>query len=228
MSPPAKWMRPPPGAISPASCPISVVLPAPLGPMMACNSPFGTASEMASQATTPPKRLVNPSISRRASLTARRLEHAVDPAAREQHDQEKHRTKDDLPVFRRLGRGGAADQRREADANDYRQRLLKREQGDRAKQWTEHRAHAAEHRHHHEITRARPVHDRGTDEVGVVGKERAGKAADRAGDDEAGELVTIGRETDGAHAALVRARTLNNHAEARVHHAPDQIDGRYQ
>src|SRR5215467_4375191 len=99
MSPPAKRMRPASDAISPASCPISVVLPAPLGPMIACSSPFGTTSEIASEATMPPKRRVSPSISNSPSATAKALEHAVDAAARKQHDQEEDRPDDDLPVF---------------------------------------------------------------------------------------------------------------------------------
>jgi len=41
MSRPANRMHPESGVISPASCPISVVLPAPFGPMMTWSSPFG-------------------------------------------------------------------------------------------------------------------------------------------------------------------------------------------
>src|SRR5215468_1533017 len=101
MSPPSKRIRPASGAISPASWEISVVLPAPFGPMMACSSPLGTTSEIASDATMPPKRRVKPSISSSASATAQVPEHAVDAAAREQHDQEIDRSEHDLPVFRR-------------------------------------------------------------------------------------------------------------------------------
>ena len=43
------------------------------------------------------------------------------------------------------------------------------------------------------------------DEVGVVGEQRAGEPAQRAGDDEADELVAVGREADRARARLVRA-----------------------
>ena len=82
-------MRPLSGAISPVSCPISVVLPAPLGPMSACNSPRGNASDIASEATTPPKRLVKESISSKTSATARPAEQSVDAAVDvDRHDQE--------------------------------------------------------------------------------------------------------------------------------------------
>src|SRR5262249_53781988 len=92
-------MRPASGAISPASWLISVVLPAPFGPMIACSSPCGTASAIASEATTPPKRLLRPSISKSASATAHPGEQTVNAAAREQHDQQEQRTENDLPVF---------------------------------------------------------------------------------------------------------------------------------
>src|SRR5712691_563859 len=110
MSPPSKRMRPPSGMSSPTSSPINVVLPAPFGPMIACSSPLDTASEIASEATTPPKRLVRPSICNRASATARPRQHPVDPAAREQHDQQEQRPEHDLPIFRHAG-GRIAEQR---------------------------------------------------------------------------------------------------------------------
>src|SRR5262249_60507190 len=152
-SPPAKRMRPASGASSPASSPISVVLPAPFGPMTACSSPFGTESEIASEATTPPKRLVRDSISSRASATARSGEQAVDTPAREQHHEQENRTDDDLPIFGHAGK-----------------RLFQHQQRHSAGDGPEHRAHAAEHGHDDEIARTRPVHQRRTDEIGVIGK----------------------------------------------------------
>src|SRR4051812_40919967 len=104
MSRPAKRTWPASGVISPASSPISVVLPAPFGPMMACSSPVGIASVISSEASTPPKRLVRPSISSSISATAQTLQQAIDAAAREQHDQEEQRAEHDLPIFRDLHR----------------------------------------------------------------------------------------------------------------------------
>src|SRR5215471_2371631 len=99
MSRPAKRIEPESGGISPASCPISVVLPAPFGPMTACSSPASTASVMASEATTPPNRRVSPSTWRRGSATAEPHEHAVDAAAREQHHEQQQGPEHDGPVF---------------------------------------------------------------------------------------------------------------------------------
>src|SRR6185369_9207310 len=100
MSRPSKRTAPESGAISPVSCPISVLLPAPFGPMMAWNSPGGMASEMLSEATTPPKRLMSSSIARSALATARALQQAVDAAACEQYHKQEQRPEHDLPIFR--------------------------------------------------------------------------------------------------------------------------------
>src|SRR5260370_41516523 len=94
MSRPSKAMRPMSGTISPASCPISVVLPAPFGPMMACSSPRATSSATLSEATTPPKRLVRPSTLSIASATAQPRQNAVDAAARVKRDRQQHRAED--------------------------------------------------------------------------------------------------------------------------------------
>src|SRR5438445_4789329 len=69
MSRPANRMHPESGVISPASCPISVVLPAPFGPMMTWSSPSDTSSWILSEATIPWKRLNRPSTSSSAFAT---------------------------------------------------------------------------------------------------------------------------------------------------------------
>ena len=225
MSWPSKWMRPASGTISPASWPISVVLPAPFGPMMACSSPLrhvepdvvggDHAAEALGQAFDLEQRV--------SHGVARPRQQAVDAAAREQHDQQQHRAEDELPVFARA-LDLVAGQELARPADQDRQRLLQHQQRDRADHRAEHRAHAAQHRHDDEIAGARPEHDRRVDEIGVVGEQRAGEAAHHAGDDEAGELVAEGRKADGAHAPLVGARALDHHAEARMHQPPDEID----
>src|SRR5712671_3313780 len=130
MSCPPNRMRPAWELSSPVSCPISVVLPAPFGPMMACNSPGGIASVISSEATIPPKRLVSPSIASNGSGMAR-LQHAVDTAARIKHDEQQQGSEDDLPIF-----------------GDAGERLFQQEQRDGADQRAERRTHAAEHDHH--------------------------------------------------------------------------------
>src|SRR5690606_37163379 len=99
MSCPSKWMCPESGGISAASWLMSVVLPAPFGPMIACSSPGRTSRWMSSDATTPPKRLLTPSTLSSASVTVSPRENAVDAAACEQHDNLQHRAEDPRPVF---------------------------------------------------------------------------------------------------------------------------------
>src|SRR5262249_36014147 len=99
MSRPSKRTCPALDGSSPASWAISVVLPAPFGPMMACNSPFGTSSETAREGTPPPKRLVKPATCSSGSATALPREQSVDAATGIEHDQQKQRSEDELPVF---------------------------------------------------------------------------------------------------------------------------------
>src|SRR5688572_21145232 len=146
----SKCTRPASGSISPESCPISVVLPAPFGPMMACSSPAEISSTMLSDATTPPKRLVKPSIWSIASATAAPRDQPFDAASRIDHDQQQHRTEDELPVFLRGGHLLAGDEMT-GDADQMRQRLLQHQQRDRADHRPDHRSHAAEHRHDDQV-----------------------------------------------------------------------------
>src|ERR1700710_274759 len=90
------------GSNCPVSWLISVVLPAPFGPMMACNSPLMTSSERLSVARMPPNRRTRFSTRSKASATVRPPEQPHDAAAAEQHDQQQHRSQDHGPVFRDL------------------------------------------------------------------------------------------------------------------------------
>src|SRR5690242_7107051 len=92
-------MLPPCGTRCPVSWLISVVLPAPFGPMMACSSPRKTSSETWSVAMTPPNRRTRLSTRSRASATRKSPEQTHDTAAPEQHDQEQQRSHDQRPVF---------------------------------------------------------------------------------------------------------------------------------
>src|ERR1700728_1818197 len=92
-------MRPSSGAISPVNCPISVVLPAPFGPISACSSPRGTASEMPAEASTPPKRLIKTSISRIASATARAREQSIDAAVNVDRHEQQQWPEDQIRIF---------------------------------------------------------------------------------------------------------------------------------
>src|SRR5580692_4270918 len=99
-------MLPASGNSCPVNWPISVVLPAPLGPMIACNSPCATSSERWSVATMPPNRRTRFSTrskgSDNGSATAHPPQQTHDAAAPEYHDQQQQRPHDERPVFRDL------------------------------------------------------------------------------------------------------------------------------
>src|SRR2546421_10141306 len=102
MSRPANRMLPAFGSSCPVSWLISVVLPAPFGPMIACNSPRATSSETLSVATMPPNRRTSFSTRSKGSATMQPPQQPVNAAASEQHDQKQQRTHDQRPVFRDL------------------------------------------------------------------------------------------------------------------------------
>src|SRR6185312_9282028 len=99
-------MAPEFGINCPVNWLISVVLPAPLGPMMACNSPGATSSDRLSVALMPPK--LRTRFSTRSKGSAKELattqppEQTHDAATREQHDQQQQWTHDQRPVFGKL------------------------------------------------------------------------------------------------------------------------------
>src|SRR5665647_1257607 len=153
MSRPAILMVPECGVSCPISWLISVVLPAPFGPMIACNSPWATSSETWSVAMMPPNRRTSFSTRSKGSATIEPPQQAVDAAAPEQHDRQQERSQDQRPIFRHL-----------------RQEFLQHQIDDRPDHRAEQRAHAAEDHHHHQIAGAGPVHHGRADEVGVVGE----------------------------------------------------------
>src|ERR1700681_4536028 len=95
-------MAPASGNSCPVSWLISVVLPAPFGPMMACNSPFATSSETLSVATMPPNRRTSFATRSKGSATGKPPQNAGDAAAPEQHDQQQQRPHDQRPIFGHL------------------------------------------------------------------------------------------------------------------------------
>src|SRR3954449_698854 len=105
MSRPASETLPEFGSNCPVSWLISVVLPAPFGPMMACSSPCATSSERLSVASTPPNRRTRLSTRSKGSATVQPPEQSDDAAAPEQHDQEQQRAHDQRPIFGDLRQG---------------------------------------------------------------------------------------------------------------------------
>src|SRR5437763_5108572 len=149
MSVPAKRIVPASGRSSPESSAIRVVWPAPFGPITASSSPGSTESETSLVAVRPPKRLVSPSISSSALAIAPLPpgNQAEQTGLRKQHDQDQDRPERGLPVL-----------------GQPRQDALQDQVGRRAEDRPEQRADAAEDHHHHDLARARPMHDRGRDE----------------------------------------------------------------
>src|SRR5580765_3393390 len=166
-SSPAKRIVPASGRRSPASWPMSVVLPAPFGPMMACVSPSSTFSVTPSVASSAPKVFV-----RAVTSSIGLVEDARQAAAEEDHRQNEERSEPELPV-----RGPSLEN------------LLDDEQGERAEHRPGGRRHAAEDDHEHQVARLLPGHQARGDVVDMVAVERAGEAAQGAGDDERGQPV---------------------------------------
>src|SRR5436190_8329513 len=99
MSSPAKRMRPASGCSIPESWLISVVLPAPFGPITACVSPSRTSRSTPSVACSAPNALRNPLTSRSGSAIAFLPgKQAREPALEEEHDKHEDGPEDDLPV----------------------------------------------------------------------------------------------------------------------------------
>ena len=99
---PPNMISPASGASNPEIWLISVVLPAPFGPITACSSPGITSSVMLSVTRRPPKFLVSPSMRSTGSATAdppQPRRDAEQPAAREHRDQHEQRPEDHLPVL---------------------------------------------------------------------------------------------------------------------------------
>src|SRR3954470_6181442 len=90
-SSPAKRIVPASGRMLPASWPMSVVLPAPFGPMMAWVSPSWMFSVTPSVARNAPKFFVSAVIS-----SIGFVENSCEAAAEEDHRQDEQRAEDDL------------------------------------------------------------------------------------------------------------------------------------
>src|SRR5882672_6673354 len=123
-------MAPEFGINCPVNWLISVVLPAPLGPMMACSSPGATSSDRLSVALMPPKLRTRFSTRSKGSATAQPPQQPHDAAAREQHDQQQQWAHDQRPVF-----------------GELRQDFFQQKEHDGAQDGTEQRAHATKDHH---------------------------------------------------------------------------------
>src|SRR5438046_3904310 len=94
-SSPAKRIEPASGRMLPASWLMSVVLPAPFGPMMACVSPSSIFSDTPSVARSAPK-LFTSAVTSSIGF----IENAGETAAEEDHRKDQQRSEDHLPMLR--------------------------------------------------------------------------------------------------------------------------------
>src|SRR5216683_319456 len=201
MSSPAKRTRPRSGRRLPASWLISVVLPAPFGPMMAWVSPSRTSRLTSSHASSAPKLFVRP-LTSSSILFIPAEEQSREAAPQEKHRQHQQRPEDQLPVLRPA---------RESVLDQQERKGAEHRPGDARR--------AAEDHHEHELARARPVHELGRKVRGVVDEQRSGEPAHGARDHERREPVRVWREADRARAHLVRLCGSENEAEPGVDEA---------
>ena len=187
----------------------SVVLPAPLGPMIARRSPGGTARSTPLTAWTPPKCLRRPTRAARTRRLARwrRLPpprrpptRPTKPCGRTTMTTITIAAEEERPVHRPL----PADQPLED--------LEAEGPGQRA----EERLHAAQQGHHQRLEGLGEVGEVGEDAAVVEGEEAAGQPREGARDDEGDELVAAHVDADEAGAARVLADRLERVAEGRV------------
>src|SRR5919108_4674530 len=113
----------------------SVVLPAPLGPMMPSRSPGRTSRLTARTAVRPPKRLVTASSVSTRPPQPEPAGDARDPLGRESHDEDEHDAVNDQ-VDPGEARRHAGERRAQV--------RLERGDEDGAQEWTERGAHAAD------------------------------------------------------------------------------------
>src|SRR5579863_3894666 len=205
MSWPAKRILPAVGANSPDSRLISVVLPAPLGPMTAWISPATRSSDMPSTAFRPPNcRTTARAVSTGSAMRFLRPVHeAADAPRQQQHRQDDEQTERQQPMARDVG-----------------QSILQQNEGESPEDGAIQRAHAAEDHHHQHCPRKPPTEEVGANEAELRSVEIASKAGDRAGNDEGGELVAVGSEAERAHAAFVAADAEQRVAEERPRDEP--------
>src|ERR1700733_12706264 len=129
MSRPPRMMLPAVGRSTPVSRLITVVLPAPFGPINACRAPFSIDNETSCAATIPPKRFSSPIVSRtgigstplrRGIAGCRRTRHELlakpgdrgtrrrrpllDTLAADEHDHHQREADPELPILRRQAR----------------------------------------------------------------------------------------------------------------------------
>src|SRR5215211_4196943 len=231
-SSPAMRTEPRAGFTRPVRTLKKVVLPAPFGPMMPCNSPGSTANEMSSSTTRSPKRTwmsrassiaiaLTPQHLREAGRAAHalrveafppRLHRAGDALRPEQHDRDEEEPEPQHPGVRHRADDVAGD-----------------EIDDDADHRPPEAHHAAADQHHHDDD-AGVVQAHDVREGGVLGhgEEAAGKARERGRDREHRHLVEPHRIAEVRGPRLALADRREHPAEGRMGQPPQANDRRHE
>src|SRR3989442_13245960 len=215
MSRPSKRISPRSEGKVPEIWLMSVVLPAPLGPISAWTSPLFTSSVTSSVATTPPKRFDT----RLSSSTAPPRQQPGDAVRREQHDRQHHQADAEIGVLLVVGRHGSEPGDRVV--GDH---VLQTEEHERPDGPAPELADAAQDHHDHQRARLHPVQHVRVDVLAMAREERPGEPGDRARDDEADELVAVYRQADRLGPRLVFTDRDHYPAEAGLHDPVERVE----
>src|SRR5262245_28167248 len=184
----------------------NVVLPAPLGPMIAAIWPRATPSVTPATAWKPSKALRT---SRTSSMTHPQPGHAGrqradDAAGKREQDHDQHGPEHERPV---LGVRGDL--------------LVQHEQDERAHRGTPEIPHAAEQRHDEHLGRLRPVREVREHAAIEDAEEPTGEPGKDPGDDEGDQLVTPHAHADELGPLGVLADRREQAPERRAHDPPE-------
>src|SRR4051812_5390919 len=200
----------------PEICPMSVVFPAPLGPMRACTSPSAISSATLSVATTPPKRFVTLFSS---SIFSSRNE-TGNALRREEHDDEQDDADAQAGVLLVIRRD-----LREPGKRVIGYDVLEPEEHGRADYAAPEVTDAAEDHHDHEGPGLQPVQHVRIHVLAMAREQCAGKSARGPGHDEAQELVAVDGQAERLHPGLVLADRNHHPAEPGMDHAVQRVEG---
>src|SRR5215470_6891495 len=192
--------RPPSGCRCPVIRLKSVVLPAPLGPIMALIEPRGTVNDTPPTASKPSKRLV---ICRTSSTGRPPLRAAPEGGDRAADAAREHEQQDD--------QDGAEDERPVLGVGD--DLLVEPDQDQRAQGRPVEGGHAAQQRHDQYLGGLGPVREVREDPAVEDAEQASGEAREEARDHEGGQLITAHVDPD----ELGALRVLADRGE----HAPE-------
>ena len=214
MSWPSKRTRPRLAGCTPVIMLISVVLPAPFGPIRPRISPCATEKLTPSTALSPPKRRdTSSSVEQRGHRCSSTAGETLPQQRQKSVRQKQHQDDDDEP------------ERRGVDGEEIPpDELLERDQDQRADRRTEDRAEPAEQDHHQRLDREQDVEHVGRlDVIRPIGVDRARHADEHGGERERRGLVAVGVDAENVGGVLVLLDAAQAEAELAV---LDQDGGR--